>query len=154
MFFLNVVKLNIDFKYLKIIKIHNLMQLAAMMNSVVKMEHAFQLASDAIAAMNAEIDQMRKIAVVDQENSFAQQGSASSNQEDAIDMLIVEMEVMKTIVNVSLSNFTSKLFFFGYKFYKKCAKIGFSKTKNIALDVSIDVYHFNYISNNKNHRFM
>ena len=76
------------------------MQLAAMMNSVVKMEHASLLASDAIAAMNAEIDQMRKTAVVDQENSFAQQESASSNQEDAIDMLIVEMEVMKIIVNV------------------------------------------------------
>lgn len=65
------------------------------------MAHAFLLASDAIVAMNAEIDQTKKTAVVDKENSFAQQESASLNQEDAIDMLIVEMEAMKIIANVS-----------------------------------------------------
>lgn len=73
--------------------------------------------------MNAEIDQTRKTAVVDRENFFAQQESALSNRGGATDMLIVEMEAMKIIANVSTSQpyLNVIIIIFGNKFNEKCA---------------------------------
>lgn len=93
--------------------------------------------------MNAEIDQTKKTAVVDRENFFAQQESALSNQGGATDMLIVEMEAMKIIANVSTAQPNLIVIIFGNKFNEKCACtyaniIGLSKNCNRC-------YHFNYI---------
>lgn len=122
--FLNVFYLKLKLKFRKILKSLNLMQHAVMMNSVVRMAHAFLWFNDAIVAMNAEIDQTRKTAVVDRENFFAQQESALSNQGGATGMLIVEMVAMKIIANVSTSqSYLTVIIFiiFGNKFNEKCA---------------------------------
>jgi hypothetical protein len=81
------------------------MQLAATTNSVAMMDHAFQPAPNATVAMTVETDLTKSTALpVGQENSSAQQGSALTKIESAIDMLIAEMEVTKRIAVSLMKN--------------------------------------------------